>query len=86
MSSTRSKQQRENIQVEKGFVIGKVSLINEECKHHINSVNTNVTSQYTREELSTELNCPEQHKEIIINLLEKNLEILAKKGHRLNAV
>ena len=54
--------------LKKGCVIGKVSLTDEECIHQINSVNTNVTSQYTREELSTELNCPEQYKEIIINL------------------
>ena len=81
MFSTHSKQHRENVQIEKGCVIGRVSLTDEECIHQINSVNTNVTSQYIREELSTEfnLNCPEQHKEIIIKLLEKNLDILAKK-------
>ena len=87
MPCTHSEQNRENEQNEKkGCVIEKVSLIDEECIHQINTVNTNVTNRYTREALMTELNFPEQYKEFIINRLEKNLDILAKKQqHRFNA-
>ena len=61
--------------LKKGCIIGRVSVIVEECIHQIN---TDVTNQYTSEKLTTELNCPKQHKEIIINLLQKK-DILAKK-------
>ena len=63
----------------KGCVIGKVELVNEENIRNIASVSQEKRSCYTREELMEELNCPEEHKDLIRNLLEENSDILAKK-------
>ena len=56
-----------------------MELVNEENIQNIAGVLQEKRSPYTREELIQELKCPEEHKNLIRNLLEENSDILAKK-------
>ena len=63
----------------KRCVIGKVELVNEEKIQNIASVWQEKRSCYTQEEFIKEINCPEEHKDLIRCLLEEKSDISAKK-------